>query len=312
VRSREEILSTLDADGTLHGLPFMPEMLEWCGKTLHVERRAEKTCVDVPPPLYPMRRFAGNDVVFLEGLRCDGRAHDGCKRGCKIFWKEDWLRPVDSAETSPQPSPTGLDELLPRLKTKSDESHYFCQSTQLCQATEPFPGKQKPWKLRIIFREIRNGERSVPEILKLFVLWSWQRLRRAVSGEQWLRGPNKRTPALSLGLEPGTLVRVKSRAQIEATLDDRRRNRGLNICYEMTRYCGGRAEVRGRVDRLIDEKTGKMHEVHDTVTLQNMRSRMNLLGDLECLCYDELGDCPRGELMYWREIWLERADGSGT
>ena len=32
VRSPEEILATLDADGTLDGLPFMPEMLDWCGK----------------------------------------------------------------------------------------------------------------------------------------------------------------------------------------------------------------------------------------------------------------------------------------
>ena len=39
VRSPEEILSTLDADGTLHGLPFMPEMLDWCGKPFRVERR---------------------------------------------------------------------------------------------------------------------------------------------------------------------------------------------------------------------------------------------------------------------------------
>jgi hypothetical protein len=50
VRSREEILATLDADGTLDGLPFMPEMLSWCGREHQVERRAEKTCVDVPPP----------------------------------------------------------------------------------------------------------------------------------------------------------------------------------------------------------------------------------------------------------------------
>ena len=57
VRSPEEILSTLDADGTLDGLPFMPEMLEWCGKSLRVERRAEKTCVSVPLPAYGNRRF---------------------------------------------------------------------------------------------------------------------------------------------------------------------------------------------------------------------------------------------------------------
>ena len=31
VRSKEEIISTLDANGRLDELPFMPEMLEYCG-----------------------------------------------------------------------------------------------------------------------------------------------------------------------------------------------------------------------------------------------------------------------------------------
>jgi hypothetical protein len=30
--------------------------------------------------------------------------------------------------------------------------------------------------------------------------------------------------------------------------------------------------------------------------------------DSQCLCWNETGDCPRGELMYWREIWLERVN----
>ena len=310
VRAPEEILSTLDADGTLHGLPFMPEMLEWCGRPFRVERRAEKTCVDVAPPLYPNRRFAANDVVFLDGPRCDGHGHDGCKRGCKIFWKEDWLRPFESGEASSQTSRTGLAELLRRLKTKSDENHYVCQSTRLCQATEDFPGKKKPWMLRILFREIRQGARSVSEVVKLFVLWSSQRLLRVVHAER-LHGPRGPTPTVSLGLEPGDLVRVKSRAEVEATLDHRSRNRGMGICYEMTRYCEGHAEVEARVDRLIDERTGTMREIRDTVTLRNMRSTRMAPRDQECLCSDELGDCPRGELMYWREIWLERANGRG-
>lgn len=306
VRSPGEILATLDADGTLDGLPFMPEMLDWCGKPFRVERRVEKTCV---APSYPMRRFAANDVVFLEGPRCDGLGHDGCKRACKIFWKEDWLRPVDSADASTQTSTRGLDELRFRLKTKSDQKHYFCQSTQLFKATEGFPGRKKPWRVRIVLREIRNGDRSVPEIVRLFVLWFWQ---HAMVAKRWLRGPHKQTPTASLGLKPGDAVRIKSRDQIVATLDYKRRNKGMSICYEMTRYCGEHAEVRDRLDRMIDEKTGRMREVRDTVLLHNVRPRRMMLRGRECLCEDKLGDCPRGELMYWREIWLERANGGGT
>ena len=158
-----------------------------------------------------------------------------------------------------------------------------------------------------MLREIRNGDRSVPEILRLLVLWFWQRVLRAVHGDQWLRGPHERAPVVSLDLQPGESVRIKSRSEMEATLDHKRTNRGLKVCYEMTRCCGGEAEVRDRVDRMINERTGQMLELRNTVTLRNIKKRTTM-PDSQCLCANETGDCPRGELMYWREIWLERAN----
>ena len=313
VRSPEEILATLDADGTLDGMPFMPEMLEWCGRHFRVERRAEKTCVDVPPPEYPNRRFAANDVVFLEELRCDGRSHDGCGRGCKIFWKEAWLRREDSVDTPTQAfSQTESDELLARLKTKVDESRYFCQSTELFESTEAFPGNKSLWSVRTMVQEVRNGDRSVPEVLRLSALWLWQKALRTtlrlVNGDQRLRGPHDRAPGMSLNLEPGDRVRIKSRSELQATLDSKRTNRGLKVCEEMTRCCGAEAEVRERVDRMINERNGEMIELRNTVSLRNVHKKGSTMPDSQCLCAYEPGDCPRGELMYWREIWLERAN----
>jgi len=34
VRTKEEILATLDLNGRLDELPFMPEMLQYCGMTM--------------------------------------------------------------------------------------------------------------------------------------------------------------------------------------------------------------------------------------------------------------------------------------
>ena len=42
VASREEILSTLDQNGKLDSMPFMPEMLAWCGRPFRVERRGDR------------------------------------------------------------------------------------------------------------------------------------------------------------------------------------------------------------------------------------------------------------------------------
>src|SRR5262245_21844473 len=44
VRSAGEILATLDAQGEMAGLPFMPEMAAHCGRRFRVDRRADRIC----------------------------------------------------------------------------------------------------------------------------------------------------------------------------------------------------------------------------------------------------------------------------
>ena len=89
VRSKEEILKTLDSQGRLDGMPFMPEMLGFCGKKFQVYKRAHKTCDTV----FPTRGRRVERAVHLE-TRCDGEAHGGCQATCLIFWKEAWLKPA--------------------------------------------------------------------------------------------------------------------------------------------------------------------------------------------------------------------------
>ena len=90
VRSKEEILATLDKNGRLEGLPLMPQMLEQCGTRFQVHKRAHKTC-DTVSGHYANRRVPNS--IHL-GHRCDGKAHGGCQAECLIFWKEAWLKPV--------------------------------------------------------------------------------------------------------------------------------------------------------------------------------------------------------------------------
>ena len=89
VRSKEEILSTLDENGRLDGLPFMPQMFQYCGQRLQVFKRAHKTCDTVNQT--GGRSLAGG--VHLQ-TRCDGKAYGGCEAACLIFWKEAWLKRV--------------------------------------------------------------------------------------------------------------------------------------------------------------------------------------------------------------------------
>jgi len=94
VRSKEEILATLDADGRLDEMPFMPEMLRYCGARMMVGKRAHKTC----DPAVGIGGLKMANTVHLSNIRCNGAAHDGCEAGCLIFWKEAWLRRASENE----------------------------------------------------------------------------------------------------------------------------------------------------------------------------------------------------------------------
>src|SRR5690349_9789766 len=99
VRSREEILATLDENGCLENLPFMPEMFAFCGRRLRVYKRAHKTCDTVND--YKGRRM--KDAVHLDGVRCDGQGHGGCEASCLIYWKTAWLRKCDKTDSGSKP-----------------------------------------------------------------------------------------------------------------------------------------------------------------------------------------------------------------
>src|SRR5258708_15904394 len=88
VRSREEILATLDGRGCLDGAPFMSEMLSCCNQKFRVFKRADKTCDPAHEP-WSIRRVKNS--VHLENVRCDGEQHGGCQARCLIFWMHAWL-----------------------------------------------------------------------------------------------------------------------------------------------------------------------------------------------------------------------------
>jgi len=137
VLTAKEILSNLDNNGSLDGLPFMPEMVEFCGKRYRVFQRVVQATID--DEAQTLREFRNNDVVVLEGLRCSGLDHDGCQRGCMIFWKEAWLSKFEDGEVLPGPIPSDVEELRGKIKTKVESGYYFCQSTKFYKATNPLP-----------------------------------------------------------------------------------------------------------------------------------------------------------------------------
>lgn len=328
VRSAEEILAGLDERAERDSLQFMPEMLEFCGQQFVVDSISHKTCDTVN--ITGLHRM--ENTVHLTGLRCDGAAHGGCQAGCLIFWKTDWLTRVTDAgprETKVEPAlvtshgaapqqmsgctPERLDEVAAGACRTSDVQGgsaaqvYSCQATELPRAI----GDVIPmWNLRQYVDDVRYGNAPWRRVLRgvaieMFnlgqalsrrVLPEWLRIRGGVKYPFIVGSAAKMPPVISLDLQPGDWVRVRSVEEIEKTLDKDYQNRGLYFDREMMKYCGRTAQVLRRVDRIIEEKTGRM------IT---MKTPSVILADAVCTS-DFHRSCPRAIYAYWRENWLER------
>jgi hypothetical protein len=310
VLSEAEILATLDERGELDNLPFMPEMLKYCGERLTVHKVAHKLCDTIGGT--GLRRMTS--AVHLTGARCDGSAHGGCQTACSMYWKERWLKKVDG------PAPARSDDLAggrPLLKLvelnarrppgEDGAERFSCQATELLRAAPVcLPFKD----LGQYVTDVRSGNAGVLATLRAILAGlfnHFQHLSQKVLPRRfWIKGGaswgfvrgrlSGRTPTGSLNLQPGELVRVRPKAEIEATLDQNRLNRGMGFEEEMARYCGQTARVLNRVDRCIDERSGRM---------LTMKSPCIVLEGVVCAGAYK-GNCPREFVPFWREIWLER------
>jgi hypothetical protein len=290
VKAPDEILKTLDTDGTLDHLPFMPEMVEFCGQRFRISKRVLKTCYYGTSS--GMRKFGNKDVVLLDGLRCSGDAHDGCQKACMIFWREAWLRKAEDGVVQPRIDPESNQRLLACLKTITGPKKYFCQASEILRATDHL---SKWERFEQCVDEVRAGNSSFLEMAQRIGRWLFWRLRRALLGE-YAHGKNKSTPAESLNLRSGEWVEVKSMGAINETVNESGYNRGLYFTPDMRLLCGQQHRVERKIERIIVDGTGEMRELHNTVYLEGA----------QCGCIYALGGCPRGEFSYWREIWLRR------
>jgi hypothetical protein len=322
VRSAEEIAATLDADGALDALPFMPEMAAFGGRTFVVRSSAHKTCDSVS---YTGLRSM-DTAVHLEGLHCDGSAHGGCQSRCPLYFKDAWLEPVPAAERDGPVStrnsgdePGGLtDPAGAELRRKAARSlrirgrdpssrTYSCQGTEVFEATHPLPGRS----LRQYFDDVRSGNVTLAALLRgipIIAFAKYEALSRRflprwpVIRGGWVSptvvGSLEKTPDVRLGLEVGEVVEVRSHAEILATLDTEGTNRGLGLDKDMVPFCGQRATVRHRVELRIDERTGE---------LRRMSNPCLVLEGIVCQGrYHRF--CARAIDAYWREAWLKRVD----
>lgn len=287
VRPLDEILATLDDQGALDRLPFMPEMRAFCGGQFRVSRRAFKTCVDDRE----MRQLSG--TVFLEGTRCDGQAHGGCDKACLIFWKEAWLQPAALATDHPTPAKSVITEAK-LLELATSNGRFFCQATEIVHASTALPW----WQPRQYLLDLVYNRISLGRWLKSLAIAFYNKFAGLAGRHSWrfVAGPGTFNGTRSeLNLQPGDLVRVKSLDDIRQTLDAEGKHQHLLFAPSMADFCGREMRVQKRVERIIIEGTPRQRRIKDTVLLEG--------ATCDGLCHRM---CPRQSLLFWRECWLEK------
>ena len=270
VRSKEEILATLDANGRLDGLPFQPEMFAWCGRRARVAKSAHKTCDSTPHRTRRAshvrrraprgcalrwrlaRRLPGRLCLLLEGSLAEARQRI---RRATLLLPET----ADCTEES---------VLRSSLRSGCDSADpiWVCQTTAIYEATELLPlvgrasvhqGRDQRQSLGVAHdarsccaRAIASSSGSASAT---GCSWACTTVFRSCAAAGRCRPLPERvpdgapTPAETLDLQPGEWVEVKSREEIAATITRSGFNRGMRYDLEMLKYSGralSRADAR--------------------------------------------------------------------
>ena len=297
VKTWAEIQATLDHQGCLEQMPFMPEMLAMCGRRMRVFR-----CMHRLFDYRRTRRMRHMDgAVLLVGAVCNGTYHGGCEAQCHTIWKAAWLRRVDRDDLAmhipAETQPLGATPDFAALPTRVDANRYACQLTQLHAASREIERRSAVDFLRpLVSGNVAPTAFAVGWLTDLFNdLQQW----RGGDGFPAIEAGGPPIPdaaAVATELRVGDCVVVRSPAEIGASLNDQLMLRGLWFEPDMLKHCGTRCCVQAEVRQLIDIVTGEMRV---------MKTPAYILRGVHFSGERQLFNA-QYEPLFWRAAWLQR------
>ena len=161
-----------------------------------------------------------------------------------------------------------------------------CQIHGLEQMSEPLGRIEVVWQLR----------HKLKRVLKRRLRYLRNRLSRTGRTAHAPAGTEK--TAAGQALVAGQAVRVKSREEIQATLDPWNYLKGCGFMEEMWPYCGTQQRVLKPVRRFLDETDYRFKRPRGIVFLEGVT----------CKGTHDYGRCDRNCFYFWREEWLEKVE----
>ncbi|MBI5962711.1 MAG: hypothetical protein HY863_04490 [Chloroflexi bacterium] len=102
--------------------------------------------------------------------------------------------------------------------------------------------------------------------------------------------------APEIPFKDGDLVMVRSREEIQSTLDPFKELKGCAFLADMYQYCGTQQRVLKSMQNFLDERDYKLKKVRGVILLEN----------IICNGTPAFGACDRCCFLFWREEWLEK------
>lgn len=112
------------------------------------------------------------------------------------------------------------------------------------------------------------------------------------------------TPIGSTGTKSGQVfkagqpVRVRSKEEIQTTLDNWNHLKGCAYMEEMWPYCGTNQRVLKPVHQFVDERDHRLKKTRGIVFLEGVHCEGTI----------DYGRCDRNCYYFWREEWLEKIE----
>ena len=176
---------------------------------------------------------------------------------------------------------------------KIQDSPICCQ---ICNVNDIVEGPQEPFRrnLKQVIRCYMGPRRTqvIEKYLNDFKNW-YANLRGLKTR---LLSPASYYSANSL--KAGDRVRVRSKNEIEATLNHSRKLKGCSFPQEMLQFCNTTQRVLTNVERFVDERDLKVRRTKGIILLENVI----------CHGLGNFGRCDRNCYFFWREEWLEKID----
>jgi hypothetical protein len=161
-----------------------------------------------------------------------------------------------------------------------------CQSVHLDGISEPLSLVENVWQLRY----------KLKRVLKRRFIYLRNQISRGGRRAQTSTGPG--VNAATQALVAGQSVRVRSREEIQATLDPWNCLKGCGLMEEMWQYCGTKQQVLKPVQRFLDEHDYRVKKARGVVILEGVHCQGTI----------DYGRCDRNCYYFWREEWLVKDD----